>query len=69
MMFEVAYFEGGELVRGGIKADFDTASEWAMENAKRDRSHDWLLVPASPDAITEEELYAKLDALMAGQNE
>ena len=64
-MYELAYLENGHLVRGGIKAPLLTVEEWLTEVKAGFGDTEWAIVPASEKSITQEELYAKLDAITA----
>lgn len=66
-MYEVAYLREGELVRGGIKAPLLTVGKWIRDNAANDPDTVYVAVPASPEAVTEAELYAQLDAKVEAQ--
>ena len=62
-MYELACLEEGRLVRGGVKAPLLTVGKWLRENVEHDPAHAdaWVIVPASPDAVTKDELYDWLD--------
>ena len=62
MLYELAYLEGGHLVRGGMKAPLQTVEEWLIGVQDGFSDTEWAIVPASTEAVTKEELYAKLDA-------
>ena len=68
-MFEVAYVENGRVMRGGIKAPLETAEQWARENAENEPFKHWVVVKASPDALTKEELYEQLDKMFERRHE
>jgi len=65
-MYELAYIENGEIVRGGIKADILTVERWLRENTEHYSVNPYIIVPASEDAVTKEELFAELEAMFGG---
>ena len=63
MLYEIATIEDGNLNRGGVKAPLLTVGKWIRDNMDKYPGAVYVAVPASPDAITEAELIAELDAL------
>ena len=61
MLYEIGHIQDGQLVRGGIKAPLLTVGKWIREYSAIDKVTVYVAVPASPEAITAEELYAELD--------
>ena len=60
-MYELAFVENGHLVRGGIKAPLLTVEKWLEEVKAVLTEAECVIAPASPEAVTKEELYAQLD--------
>ena len=50
MLFEIAYIQDGELVRGGTAASLRTVGRWIEKYQDLDPDHVYVAVPASPDA-------------------
>ena len=65
MMYELGCLDNGEISRGGIKAPLLTVGKWIRENTALYPDVVFFAVPASPEAVTREELYADLDAFTA----
>lgn len=54
-MFEIAYMENGNLVRGGIKASKVRVDRWVRINSHKDPEHTYFAVEADENAISYEE--------------
>lgn len=65
MMYEIATLEDGKIARGGIKAPLLTVGKWIRENTALYPNVVFFAVPASPEAVTREELWAELEAFTA----
>lgn len=50
MLFELAYIQDGELVRGNVAASLRTVGRWIERYAVADPDRVYVAVPASPDA-------------------
>ena len=60
-MYEAAQKKDGKLIRNGIKAPLPIVESWIAEYAITDPDGEYVAVPASEEAMTEEELWAQLD--------
>lgn len=59
-LYEIAYLENGEIIRGGIKADIRTVGKWIEEN--KDFGIQFA-IPANEDAISIEEYKKEYQAV------
>ena len=66
-MYEIAHLVDGKLKRGGIKADLETAAIWLGHNAE-EYGGIWVIVPASEDALTEDECFDLFNAERREEN-
>lgn len=55
MLYEIGYLMDGKIVRGGIKAPVSKVAEWIERSMAVSPEDVCFAVPASSDAITQEE--------------
>lgn len=63
MMFELAYIENGQIIRGGIKATGRTVCKWIEEYMSEGCKEQLIALPANENSISVQEHRKEIVAL------